>query len=242
MPYIYENSSNPMDFFRRYPYKVKVINLQLDMQTQIEYFNLLSEIFQGHNSEALASVSREKAFDPSVPLDYRKRMLAWLSSSEEVDVLRELERYEKDCPEDVKGFVSMCVYQCRTNIESSLLGEHHAVVASGMGGEDDKIRYFAALATLSGKAWSNTEQHLLREELMLASKAQNAVVELLEFSGKYAKILLLAPITLSPVVVIRSAKDASNELGVFISPQEVVTNIARLSDEELDKILKSGGE
>ncbi|MDR1021763.1 MAG: hypothetical protein LBL94_00565 [Prevotellaceae bacterium] len=241
MPYIYENSSNPMDFFQRYPHKVKVINLQVDMKIQMEYFELLSEVFQGRNAEALAVIPKENAFNLNLPLDYRKRMLAWLSSSEEVDMLRELEQYEKNCPDDVKGFVSMCVYQCRTNLESALLGEHHAVVASGMGGEGNKVRYFAALITLSGEAWNTTEQHLLREELKLASKALDAVVEQLEFSGKYAKMLILAPITLSPVAVIHSAKDASNALGDFISPQEVVTNVARLSDEELDGILKKGG-
>ncbi|MDR1343457.1 MAG: hypothetical protein LBK18_09435 [Prevotellaceae bacterium] len=241
MPYIYENSSNPMGFFQHYPHKVKVINIQLDMKIQMEYFDLLFEVFQQRNAEALSVIPKENAFNHSIPLDYRKRMLAWLSCSEEVDVLRELEQYEKNCPEDVKGFVSMCVYQCRTNIESALLGEHHAVVASGMGGEDDKVRYFAALITLSGEAWSTTEQHLLHEELKLASKALDAVVELLEFSGKYAKMILLAPITLSPVAVVHNAKDASNALGVFISPQEVITNVARLSDEELDRILKKGG-
>jgi hypothetical protein len=238
MQYIYENTGNPMDFFQRYPYKVKVVDLQLDMKTQMEYFSLLSEIFQGNNPEALASIPREKTFDPNVPWEYRKRMLAWLSSSEEVDVLRDLEQYEKNCPEEERGFVSMCVYQCRTNIESALLGEHHAVVASGMGGEGNRIRYFAALTTVSGQAWSATEQHLLREELMLACREQDAAVELLEFSGRYAKILLLTPITLSPVAVVRSAKNASNELGVFISQREVITNISRLSDEELDKILR----
>jgi hypothetical protein len=238
MQYIYENTNNPLDFFQRYPYKVKVVDLQLDIKTQMEYFGLLSEIFQGANAEALASIPRGKTFDPSVPLEYRKRMLAWLSMSEEVDVLRKLEQYEKCCPEEEKGFVSMCVYQCRTNIEAALLGERHAMVASGMGGEGNKIRYFAALVTVSGQAWSATEQHLLRGELMLACKEQGTVVEQLEFSGRYAKILLLTPITLSPVVVIRNAKNASNELGVFIGQQEVITNISRLSDEELDKILK----
>jgi hypothetical protein len=240
MPNIYENSSNPMDFFQRYPYKIKIINLQVDMKIQMEYFDLLSEVCHGRNPETLANIPKEKAFDHKIPLAYRKRMLVWLSCSEEVDVLRELEQYEKGCPENIKDFVSMCVYQCRANIESALLGEHYAVVASGMGGEGNKIRYFAALTTLSGEAWNATEQHLLSEELKLASKEQDTVIELLEFSGKYAKILLLTPITLSPVTVIRNAKDASNALGAFIGQQEVITNVSRLSDEELDRMFKGG--
>jgi hypothetical protein len=132
----------------------------------------------------------------------------------------------------------MCVYQCRANIESELLDERHALVVSGMGGKDNKIRYFAALATLSGEPWSATKQHLLREELMLTSRKHEAEVEMLEFSGRYAKMLLLTPITLSPATVVRSAKDASNELGVFISPQEIITNVSQLSDEKLDRIFR----
>ncbi|MDR2814549.1 MAG: hypothetical protein LBB79_07865 [Prevotellaceae bacterium] len=241
MQHIYENNSNPMDFFQRYPHKIKVVDLELDIKTQMEYFAFLSEASQEYGNENPTNAFREQAFDTSVPLKERKRKLAWLSCSEEVEVLRTLEQYEESCPEDVKDFVTMCIYQCRTGIESALLGERHAVVVSGMGGKDNRIRYFAALATLSGEPWSTTEQHLLHEELMLTSKEYDAVVEMLEFSGKYAKMLLLTPITLSPVTIVRKAKNASNELGVFISQQEVITNISLLPDEKLDGIF-SGEE
>ncbi|MDR0711054.1 MAG: hypothetical protein LBF67_01745 [Prevotellaceae bacterium] len=236
MRYFDENSNNLMDFFQRYPHKIKVIDLKLDITTQMEYFSLLSEVSRKYDDEKFGDDIRTKAFDPGVPLDERKHILVWLSCCEDVEILRDLEQYEKDCPEEIKELVSMCVYQCRTGIESSLLGEHHAVVVSGMGGKDNKIRYFAALSTVSGQPWSQTEQHLLREELMLTSRENDAVIELLEFSGRYAKIQLLTPIMLSPVAIVRSAKDASNELGEFISQQEVITNISRLSDEKLDGI------
>ncbi|MDR3189370.1 MAG: hypothetical protein LBT94_09355 [Prevotellaceae bacterium] len=243
MRYINENNNNPIDFFLRDPHnKIKVVDLKLDMKVQMEYFAFLSAAAREYGSgESSMEALMERAFDAGAPPDERKRILAWLSCSEEVEALRALEQYEKSCPEEMKGFVAICVYQCRTGIESMLLDERHAVVVSGMGGKDDKIRYFAALMTLSGQPWTTTEQHLLREELVLTSKEHDAVVEVLEFSGKYAKMLFLIPITLPPITVVRSAKNASNELGVFISPQEVITNVSRLSDEELDKIF-SGEE
>lgn len=242
MQYNHDNNGNPIDFFRRYPHKIKVIDLTIDIKTQMEYFSFLSEAAQSYKSGELAEAVSKQAFESVASLDERKRMLALLSCSEEVDVLRTLEQYEKRCPDEMKDFVKMCVYQCRTSIESALLGEQHAMVVSGMGGKDNKIRYFAALATLSGKAWSDTEQHLLREELMLTCREHEAVVELLEFSGRYAKMLLLTPLTLSPAIVVRSAKNASNALGVFISPQEIITNMSRLEDDQLDRFFNGEEE
>ncbi|MDR0567297.1 MAG: hypothetical protein LBG47_09740 [Prevotellaceae bacterium] len=241
MGYNYENGGNPLDFFQRYPHKIKVVDLKVDIKTQMEYFAFLSNVSKNYSSNDFAGAVREHAFAPGAPMDVRKRLLALLSCFEEVEVLRALEEYEACCPDELKDFVAVCVYQCRMGIESSLLGEHHAMVVSGMGGKDNKIRYFAALATCSGKAWSDTERHLLSEELALTCKEYDAVVEQLEFSGKYAKMLLLTPITLSPVTVVRSAKDASNAIGVFISQQEVITNVSRLTDEKLDRIF-SGEE
>jgi hypothetical protein len=236
MRYIDENS-NPIEFFQRYPHKIKVVDVKLDMKAQVEYFAFLSEAVRKYGIEASVDAFLERAFDAGLPLEERMLMLARISCSEEVKALRALEQYEKNCTEEeIKDFVAMCVYQCRNGIESALLGEQHAVVVSGMGGKDNKIRYFAALTTLSGQPWTTTEQHLLHEELMLASREHDAEVEMLEFSGRYAKILLLTPITLSPVTVVRNAKEASNALGIFIGRQEIITNVERLSDEKLDQL------
>jgi hypothetical protein len=232
-----DENSNPIDFFQRYPLKIKLVDVKLDINAQVEYFSLLAKALRKYSNEASVEALMEQAFDAGVPLEERKLMLVRLSCSEEVEVLRALEQHEKNCSdEEIKDILTMCVYQCRNGVESALLGEQHAVLVSGMGGKDNKIRYFAALATLSGQPWTTTEQHLLREELLLASKEHDAVVEMLEFSGKYAKILLLTPITLSPITVVRNAKDASNALGIFINQNEVITNVERLSDEKLDKI------
>jgi hypothetical protein len=237
MQYIHEyNGGIPMDFFQKYPNKIKVVDVEVDVKTQMEYFTYLSEVLQNFNDKSYTDAIGEQSFDANATLDDRKRMLTLLSCSERVEVLRALEHYAKSCPDELKDFVAMCVYQCRTSIESELLDERHALVVSGMGGKENKVRYFAALATLSGETWSATKQHLLREELALASKEYGAEVELLEFSGKYAKMLLLTPITQSPATIVRDAKNASNALGAFISRQEVITNVSQLSDEKLDEI------
>ena len=108
------------------------------------------------------------------------------------------------------------------------------MVTSGMGGNGQRLRYFAALATLSKTEWNPTQQHLLHEELRLAAKNYDAKIEHVEFSGYLAKILLLMPLAVFPPNALLSETTKNcNELGKFIDTREVLTNVMRISDEEL---------
>lgn len=222
------------------PGKVKVLEVEVGLHTQMEYMSMLPFVLQSNHLVKEALAQRNKAFDHRVAAYKRKFMMVALSRSEDVEILRMLEQYEKGkkCPPELREFVSLCVYHCRTTLEASLLNESYAMVSSGMGGDGTRLRYFAALSTLSKQEWSATQQHLLHEELLLAAKSHDAVVETVDFAGRFAKIVLLVPLSDYPNVVVSKAANICNELGEFIDPREVFTNVFRMPNEELEKIFE----
>jgi hypothetical protein len=222
--------------------KVKVLEVEVGIRTQMEYMSMLPFVLQSNHLVKEALTQREKAFDHRVSAYKRKFMMVALSRSEDVEVLRMFEQYEKGkkCPPELREFVSLCVYHCRAALEASLLNESYAMVSSGMGGDGTRLRYFAALSTLSKAEWSATQQHLLHEELLLAAKSHDAVVETVEYAGRFAKIVLLMPLSNYPSAVVSKAASMCNELGEFIDPREVFTNVARMPNEELEKVYEGG--
>ena len=221
--------------FNGLPLNFRVMNIPLSMETQFEFM----EVMQGLGERGKVENWREgeaRLLSPDTPLEERKVLLAQLTTTDDVEVMRALERYAESCPDDIKGFAQMAAYQSKLFLEASLLGENQIVVASGLGGEGDKMRFFVALQSCKRKPLSAAQQRVVQQEVAYQLKQHNVVAESITFEGCYAKVLVLVPMRTGVHRLFQQCIDACNELGEFLEKNMVISTVKALNAEELDKI------
>jgi hypothetical protein len=221
------------------PKNVRVLDLRMNMEEQIEFFSLLAEQKQRSIPEEFKQRLND-LHNPEYPLDQRKKWIAQAVTTDSVEVMRALEKYALDCPEDIRAFAQIAASQSKIFMEASLLNEDQVIIASGLGGSLNKIRYFIVFSSADKSALNELQQSIVRKETSYLFKAQDAEAEEVVFSGYYCKMLVLIPITCNVEQLLRQSIDACNELGNFLSPSPLVSTAKYYSDEELDELERNG--
>lgn len=222
------------------PFNFRVMNIALSMETQMEFLEVMQRI--GERATTKDWKKREaKLLDSATQLDERKLLLAQLALTDNVEVMRALERYAETCPADIKDFAQMAAYQSKLFLEASILGQNQVVVASGLGGDGDKMRFFVALMSLKRKPLSATQQQVVQKEVAYQLRQTSVVVESITFEGCYAKILALIPMRTNIRRIFEQCIEACNELGEFLEKNMVISTVKVMSADELNQMIAEKG-
>lgn len=229
--------NNIFDLLSQFAPNFKVMNLNVSPDVQMEYFKLQQEE-QGKMTIEEFHEKKDSLLDEVTPLDERKFLLTRFSLIDDVEVMRMLEKYAVDAPEDIKDFATMAAYQSKLLLEASLLGENQVVIASGLGGDENRIRFFIAVLALDNKPLSEVEQQLVQNEFTFLFKNNDVTLEKIEFEDYYAKMLALVPINVNVKELVLKGIDACNEIGEFLNTNMVISTTKYYNKEDLDAIVE----
>ena len=123
-------------------------------------------------------------------------------------------------------------------LESKIMEESQVFISTGLGGVDQKLRYFVVLISRTDTDFTPTHQMVIRNEFEDVLRKYDAVLEEVSFSGYLATILLLLPMNFSLKMVFQEAIDECNQYGDFLKDDFIVTNVKTLSFEEITELLK----
>jgi hypothetical protein len=128
------------------------------------------------------------------------------------------------------------------HLESQLMEENQVFISTGLGGKEQKLRYFVVLISKGNTEISQTQKMVIRNEFELILKKFDAELEKVEFSGYLATILLLLPMNFALKRVFQEAITECNQYGDFLMDDFIVTNVKTLSFSEITEFLerKSG--
>jgi len=221
------------------PLNFRVMNMPLSVDTQMEFMEVMKNLDEQESVEDWKTCEA-RLFNPETPLNEQKTLLAQLTLVDDVEVMRALERYAESCPAEVKDFAKMAAYQSKLFLEAAILGENQVVVASGLGGEGEKMRFFVALQSRNHKPLSAVQQRIVQKETAYQLKQYNVVAESVTFEGCYVKVIALIPMRTGVHRMFQQCIDACNELGEFLEKNMVISTVKVLNAEELDEITKEG--
>jgi hypothetical protein len=216
---------------------IKIMDLQVDIAVQMEYMRMLKTIGKPPVSDDAIAKTQQKILAADTSMSIKKKMLQKLSAVEKVEVMRFLEQYAANAPEGMRSFAQLAAFHSKLQIESSLLGEPQVVVASGMGGIENSLRFFVALLPISAKPLNDTQKHILTSEFTYVFEDFNAVIENdIDFLGKYPKFTMLAPLQTHPGKIVAESIKSCNELGSFLRDGAIISNVKALNDNEIERI------
>ncbi len=224
------------DIFGQFPEHFNILEEQIDIDLQVEYFEFSRNL---KNNLATCNIQPVKndLFRKDHSLANKKELLVHLASLEEVEAYRTIEKYLQEPDTELKQWAILAFQESRMLIQSKLLDEDQVFISTGLGGKGSKLRYFIVLFNSFDESFNELQQRIIQTEFDFILKKYQAELEEVNFMSNYCSLLAVVPIKATIRDIFKSAISECNELGGFIRPNFIVTNVKKLSYEEIKEFV-----
>jgi hypothetical protein len=222
------------------PENFSILEEQIDVELQMEYFNYVRDLKESFPEELILQ-HQSDLFDPGIPIDEKKNILVLLASQDKVEAFRSIERYAKNPDPELREWSILALQESRMVLQSSLMDEQQVYISTGLGGKEQKLRYFVVfIGNDNVKKYSPVQQKLIKDELEFTIKKNDGLVEEINFDKNLAISTLLLPVKSDIQNVFNSIIYECNQYGDFVRHDIIITNVKRMSVVEIRRFIKSG--
>lgn len=232
------SNSDLSDFFKNLPEKVSVLEEQIDLKIQMEYFDASKRIREDPGDENFFE-RKELLFSDKSALFEKKIMLVQLASIENIEAFRTIERFKNNPLKELREWAILAYLESKTLIENSLSNEHQVIISTGLGGKGTKLRYFVVFIAKENLLLNELQQRMVSSELDFTLGQQySGEIENISFYQGCIAITCLIPLR-KPVKDIFSAIIREcNLYGNFLKVNFIITNIQIMSEAEIYNVLE----
>ncbi len=229
---IEDNNQDAIDFFSQLPDNYIVFEEQVDVKNQLDYFEASKKCREEKKDFNVLEI-REKLFLPDTSIEEKKQILVQLASLENIEDFRVIEKYKNNPDPEMKDWAALAFIESKTLIENSLTDESHVIISSGLGGKKNCLRFFIVLFNVHESGFSDTQKKVLKTETEIKFSEYNSEIEEINFYNNYCTATCLIPVKTPVHVIFRSIIDECNLFGNFLKTNFIVTNVKKLSQEEI---------
>ena len=225
------NSENSLDSF-------DVMEEAIDLSIQQEYDSFSETI--DINNVGYKEVLKESKhlFLGNIPIETKKRILILLAHFGNAESYRIIEKYLKESEENLRDWALLSLKECRMFLESALLEEEGGIISTGLGGKDNKFRYYFIVSSKGGLTFSETHRNTLKREFETISQKYNSEIEEINFEPNYAMLRTLIPMDFAAGEVIEEGIRECNKVDDFLYFHYYITNVRKPTNEEIFKYLE----
>lgn len=219
------------------PENFSVLEEQIDVELQMEYFEYTKD---KSNNEAIEDFdeAEKQLYDPEIPDDDKKRLLVRLAGHDKVEAFRMIERFQKQAKGVLRSWAILAIQESRMILQSSLLDEQQVFISTGLGGKGQNIRYFITLLNKDiDIEFTDTQKKLIETEFQFFLNESEGVLEEIKFENGFALGLFLFPLKKNLQDIFRSFIDECNQYGNFLREDVIITNVKKLSIDEIKEFL-----
>jgi hypothetical protein len=221
-----------LEIFGKAPDNLSVLEEQIDISRQMEYFEFGRKNRNNLNFEEILN-NRLKLFDTDLPLESKKILLVQLASIDKVEAFRAIEQYLESPDPELKDWAILACQESKMLIESLLLDETKIFISTGLGGKGTKLRYFVLMTTQTGEKLTESQKNLVNIEFDTYLTKYGAEIEQINFADEFFTLVLLIPINISIKDAFKKAIEECNQYGNFLTTNFIVSNIKVWSVEEI---------
>jgi len=226
-----EHSKDVLDSF-------VLIDEAIDLSIQEEYFSFSETIdFDNVDYEEVLTES-SKLFYEDIPIELKKRILILLAHLGTAESCRRIEKYLKISEGNLRDWALLSLKECRTFLESVLLQEEGGFISTGLGGKDNKFRYYFVVISKDARPFSETHRSTLKRGFETISHKYRSEIEEISFEANYAMIGILVPMDVAVGGVVEEGITECNKMGELLFHDYYVTNVKKPTPEEISKYLE----
>ena len=217
---------------------MKILEQEVDIDLQMEYYDCSVRVKE-EKEEQWALDHIQYLGEPGYSVDVKKEILARLAGIEKVECYRAIEAaLEAAGDSPLHSWAVLALNESRMLLESKIMDENQVFISTGLGGRDEKLRYFVVLISRTKVVLTPTQHMVIKNEFDYILNKFDAEVEEVHFSTYLATITLLLPMQYSLKSVFREAIDECNMYGDFLNDDFIVTNVRKLSFSEIEEFLE----
>jgi len=233
-----ENNEDIEKLMEGIPDRFDILEQGIDIQTQIEYTNHSHSFDKGELTEEETIGLGIILLDKNVPLDKKKRALVLLAHLGTIVAFRQIEKYMNHPDNELKQWTLLALQECKMFLEGSLCDENMGFISSGLGGLDNKLRYYFLVLPLTNQRFTNTQKEIIKNEFPLVCKDLNSILETIDLSETFIGITVLVPLDIALGTVIETGIKKCNDLGNFVFEYYYATNQNIPDLKEIENIIK----
>ncbi|MDR1679880.1 MAG: hypothetical protein LBR81_08930 [Prevotellaceae bacterium] len=219
------------------PGRLHLLEKPISLEAQSAYFMLSQQIRKSVDKEkTLASIP--DLFDTDADHEHKKTLLLSLASLDEVEAYRAIEKYAEAPDEYLSEWAAIALNESRMNIEHALLGESQVFISTGLGGKDQKLRFFMAFFSSSNTGFSEFQKEIAHKEFEYAMTNNDCEVESFEMQPLYFTAVVLIPFVVDFRKVISSFLSEINQYGNFLREHLLITNVKIFNEEEIRDFMR----
>lgn len=225
------------EIFGVIPGNFNILEDIVDVDLQMEYFEFSRKIANEIDEEC--ALGQVKALDdPAASHAKKKQVLARLATVNKVVAYRTIEAYLEHADPELRDWTLLALQESKMNMESHFLEENQVFISTGLGGKEDKLRYFVVLIARNKEKLSETQLKIINSEFLEVLKKYGAEVEDSNSSGYLATFQLLLPIQHPVKQVFSEGIEEINLYGDFLRDNCIVTNVKKLSFVEIEEFIE----
>ena len=220
--------------------ELRVLEHQVPVETQMEYFVYTNRL-RSLLPEDAETAFEQLAFalrDPATSLNMKKTILSTLAVTKEAKSYRIIQEYVQEPDMEIKDWAHMALMECRVRLESEFSDERQIYISTGLGGKGNKLRFYILLLSSSGNPFLDYQQQVIEREFVYALHKEDGEIEELTIQKNYVELIVLAPIQTNIKRLIENVVSECNQYGDFISNTVTVTNVKKLTENEIAQIIK----
>lgn len=217
--------------------KFEILEQGIDMQTQLEYIEHSHSFDYGELTEEETMQLGDILLNPKTKIESRKKVLALLAHLGTVTAFRQIEKYLQNPDKELIQWAILASQECKMFLEANLTEQCSGIISTGLGGINDKLRYFILVLSHSGKPFTEIQKKIISDEFKFVAKGMNCVVEAVDQSDYYAGLTVLVPMDVALGTFVESGIEKCNELGVFLLEYYYATNQDIPDKSEIPEII-----
>jgi hypothetical protein len=219
------------------PGNVNILEDTIDIDLQSEYFEYSKRISSELDGEwALDQIDLLQEDD--YPVKGKKQILARLATMEDVSAFRAIEAYANEPDKELRDWSLLALQESKMHLESHLLEESQVFISTGLGGRDNKLRYFVVLIARNESVLTEFQNKIIQDEFPFILKKYDGELEDFQSSGYLASMTLLVPIQYPVNDVFTEGINECNQYGDFLRENCIVTNVKKLTFDEIKAFIE----
>jgi hypothetical protein len=236
-----KDSENLYDKIReligKVPENVSIMEDTIDVDLQVEYFEYSKRISTEYDGDwALDQIELLKEDD--YPIKGKKQILARLATMEDVSAYRAIEAYASDPDRELREWSILALQESKMHLESHFLEENQVFISTGLGGKENKLRYFVVLIASNREILTGFQKRIIRDEFSYVMKKYDGEIEDFKSSGYLAAMTMLIPIQHPVKDIFTEGINESNQYGDFLRENCIVTNVKKLTFAEVEAFIE----
>ena len=207
------------------------------IEEQMEYFKYYEKL-KADNERFVRDDEVAILFSSDASIERKKKSLTLLSSIPDVGAYRSIETYQSSPLEpELKNWASIALIGSRIVLNSDLSGKKQVYISSGLGGHENKLRFFSLFTSPTGEDFNDLQKQIIEREFKFQLENADVEIETFEIEKNYFSILLLFSFEVDVRTVLNAALDECNKYGNFLDSKFLFTNTKMLNDAEIQKLL-----